>query len=99
MEANDPVTLVRFDHSEFMSMTTVNWQCGNGTCRIQMLVEFDHVGDIHPIDVIGAKDRDNVRVRLFDEVDVLVDGVGGSLIPGLSGGPHLGRNRDDELVI
>ena len=46
-------------------------------------VELDHAGDIHAVDVIAAEDRHHVRVGLLDQVDVLVDGVGRALVPGL----------------
>ena len=63
-----------------------------------MLVRVDHVRDVHPIDVIGAEDGDDVRLGLLDEVDVLVDaGVGCSPIPCFGGGAHL-RHGNDELV-
>ena len=38
-----------------------------------------------------------MRIGLLDKVDVLVDGVGRTLIPGFARGPHLGRHRNDEL--
>ena len=53
--------------------------------------------DVHAVDVIAAEDRHHVRVGLLHQVDVLVDGVGRALIPGLSGRAHLGRHRNHEL--
>ena len=64
-----------------------------------LLVELDHAGDVHPVDVIGAEDRHQVRVGLLDQVDVLVDGVGRALIPGLVRRAHLRGHRDDEVVL
>ena len=60
-------------------------------------VVFDHVGDVHAVDVIAAEDRHHVRVGLLHQVDVLVDGVGRSLVPGFVRGAHLGRHRNHEL--
>src|SRR5262249_28052482 len=37
-------------------------------------------------------------VRLFYQIDVLVDGIGCSLVPGLVRRAHLSRHRDYELV-
>ncbi len=61
-------------------------------------VIFDHFGDVHPVDVIGTEDRDDIRLGLFDEVDVLVDGVRRAAIPGLPVRAHLRRHGDDELI-
>ena len=47
-----------------------------------VLVGRNHVRDVHPIDMIGAEDGHDIGLRLFDQIDVLVDGVRGSLIPG-----------------
>jgi hypothetical protein len=43
---------------------------------------FDHTGDVHAVDVIAAEDRHHLRIGLLHQVDVLVDGIGGSLVPG-----------------
>ena len=55
--------------------------------------------DVHAVDMIAAEDRHHVRVGLFHQVDVLVDRVGRSLVPGFVRRPHLRRHRDDELVL
>ena len=47
--------------------------------------------------MIGAEDDDDVRLRLLDQIDVLVDRVRRAPVPGLAGGAHLRRHRDDEL--
>jgi hypothetical protein len=62
-------------------------------------VELDHARHVHPVDVVGAEDRHQVRLGLLDQVRVLVDGVGGALVPGLAGRAHLRRHRDHELVL
>ena len=56
------------------------------------MMELDHLRDIHPIDVIGAEDCHQVGLVVFDEIKILVDGVGGTLIPTLAE-THLGRHR------
>ncbi len=68
------------------------------TCGAAVDVKFHHLANIHPIDVIGAEDRHHVRLGLFNEIDVLVNGVGGSSIPVLAQGTHLRGNRDDEMI-
>ena len=60
-------------------------------------VVLDHAGDIHAVDVISAENGHHVGVRLLHQVDVLVDGVGRSLVPGFAGRAHLRRNGNNEL--
>ncbi len=61
---------------------------------LSVLVNVDHVRDVHAVDVIGAEDGHDVRLGLFDQIDVLVDGVGGALIPGLVRPTASGRARE-----
>ena len=60
-------------------------------------VELDHAGDVHAVNVIAAENRHHVRIGLLHQVDVLVDGVGRALVPGLARRAHLRRHRDHEL--
>ncbi len=39
--------------------------------------------------MVGAENGDHMGIRLFDEIDVLVDGVRRPLIPGFIARPHL----------
>ena len=56
-----------------------------------------HVVDVHHEDVVATEDHDLFGVSIFDEVEVLVDGIGGAAVPVLAGA-LLGRHRDDEVV-
>jgi len=62
-------------------------------------VEIDHASDVHTVDVVAAEDRHHVRVGLLDEVNVLKDGVGSSLIPGFVLRTHLCRHGNDEVAL
>ena len=57
----------------------------------------DHLADVHEVDVVGAEHRDQLRLRELDQVDVLVDRIGGALVP-LLALAHLGGDRNDELA-
>ncbi len=98
VEGENAVVRAGFDDAEFVRVFSGHGNGGDGAGGARMLVRVDHVRDVHPIDVIGAEDRDDVGLGLLDEVDVLVDGVGRSLIPGFAGGAHLGGHGNDELV-
>ena len=99
VEADDTVVVVGFNNAKLMGMAFVYGQGGDSAGRVQMPVKLHHVRDVHPIDVVGTKNGDYVRVGLFNQVDVLVDGVSGPLIPGFADRPHLRRHRNDELAL
>ena len=90
--------------SSLVSITPNSWACfwGRGwrqPCRrLQCAGDRNHVRDVHPIDVIGAENRHDVGPGLFDEIDVLIDGVGRSLVPAFARRSHLRRYGNDELV-
>ncbi len=69
---------------------------GDGAGGVVLFVVCDHGGVVHLIDVVAGEDHHVVRVKAVHEVDVLVDGVGGALVPAgllvvaLVGGQHLG---------
>ena len=52
---------------------------------------------VHLVDVVAGEDEDVLRLFGADGVDVLVDGVGGALVPGLGDALH-GREDLDELA-
>ena len=54
-----------------------------------------HLGVVHFIDVIAGEDHHILRVIQVDEPDVLVDGVGGALVPGAALAAHIGRQDVD----
>ena len=99
VEGDDAAVRRRFDHAELGGELLVHRNGGDGHRGALLLVVLDHAGDVHAVDVIAAEDRHHVRVGLFDQVDVLIDGVGRALIPGFAGRAHLRRHGDDELVL
>ena len=69
---------------------------GHGGFALEM--ELDHLLHVHPVDMVRAEDRNEIRVVILEQVEVLKDGVGGALVPALAH-PHLGRNGSDKLVV
>ena len=85
------------DDPEFGRLIAVHGDGRHGDLRRFVGVVLDHAGDVHAVDVIAAENRHHVRVRLLHQVDVLVDGVGGPLVPRFAGRAHLRRHRNHEL--
>ena len=84
---------------------TPNWSAwrrgtrmpGDGQRGAGLDVLLDHLGRVHPVDVVGAEDDDVVRPLVVDEVEALEDGVGAALVPAR---PEslLGRHRGDVVA-
>ena len=53
----------------------------DGQVRAALQVQADHVAVVHLVDVVAGQNQDVTRVLFLDAVDVLVDGVGGALVP------------------
>ena len=39
-------------------------------------MKVDHLIDVHPIDMVGAKHDHHVRREIFDQVQILIDRIG-----------------------
>ncbi len=97
VERQDAAVLIDFDDAELGSVPFVDRDGGHGDLGAFVQVVVEHVVEVHPVDVVAAEDGHRVRVGLLHQVDVLVDGVGCALVPGLARRPHLRRHRNDEL--
>jgi hypothetical protein len=60
-------------------------------------MKVDHLLNIHPINVIGSKNGDQIVLFVFDQVDVLMNGVGGAPVPTATGS-LLGGDGQDEMI-
>ena len=60
-------------------------------------VEPDHLLGIHPVDVVGAENHYVVRVFVVDQVERLIDRVGGAGVP-TRAEPLLRGHRGDVLT-
>jgi len=54
---------------------------GDGAVGVALLVEAEHSGVVHFVDVVAGEDQHVVRVIALDERDILIDGVGRALVP------------------
>ena len=53
------------------------------TSALRSAVRLDHAAVVHLVDVVAGQDQDVIGILAFQGIDVLVDGVGGPLVPGL----------------
>ena len=84
---------------------TPNWSASEIGCRIAATVHaaprvdvlVDHLREVHPVDVVGADDHDDVGLLVVDQVQGLVDRVGAAEVPVLAD-PLLRRHRGDVVA-
>ena len=99
MKSDNGAVRSGLDHAEFAGLLHGNGDGRDGRLRAFVHVEFQHLADVHAVDVVGAEDHHEMRIGLFDQVDVLIDGVGGAAIPVLAGRAHLRRHGNDEVLL
>jgi len=80
-ELGDLMVLVSINNSEGRSVFARHSDTGDGASQPGVDVILQHGVDIHPINVVGAKDHNVVGTLVIDEVEGLVDGVSTSLVP------------------
>lgn len=99
MEPPDHAVRSNFNGAKLLGMAHLDGYRRHGHLGALLLVKFHHVADIHAVDVVRPEDAHHVRIRLLDEVDVLIDGIGGPAIPNLTVGAHLGGHGNDEMIL
>jgi len=62
-------------------------------------MKFDHLANIHSIDMVCAKDRNHIWFGLLNQVYILINGISCARIPALAGGPHLRWNGNAEVIL
>ena len=89
--------VVDVHHAELGRLQPGHGDAGDREIGLVLAVERDHLGIVHLVDMIAGEDQRVARGGLLDRVDVLIDRVGGALVPVL-GDPLLGRDHLDVLV-
>src|SRR5229473_4655100 len=98
LEADDAPVLVRLNDAELLGGLGGGYFDGtDGHVGAGVAVLLQHAAVIHFVDVIAGEDEDEFRALAADGVDVLVDGVGGALIP-LLRDTHLRREDFDVIA-
>ena len=96
-EPGDALGLVHRDDAEALAVLDRHFDRGQRDLRPHVLMEAEHLLVIHLVDVVAREHDDVARVLADDRIQVLVDGVGGALIPVLA--DALLRRQDlDELA-
>jgi len=54
---------------------------GDGAGGIVLFVVGNHCGVVHLVDMVTGEDHHILRIKTLDKVNVLIDGVGGALVP------------------
>src|SRR5229473_1873381 len=97
LKADDAPILVGFNHTELLGSQGGGYFDGcDGDVGAGVAVLLEHAAVIHFVDVIAGEDKNEFRALAADGVDVLVDRVGGALIP-LLRDAHL-RREDFDVV-
>src|SRR5277367_1432811 len=99
LEADDAPVLVGFEHAKTAgSLLGRDFERGDGDIRAGFNVLLEHLLVIHFVDVVAGEDEDEVGLFRADGIDVLINGVGGALVPVL-GDAHLRSENFDEIAV
>ena len=97
LETDHAVVGINFDNAEFTGLGNRHRNSGDceegGTAQ----VEINHLVDVHLVDVVTSENGYEVRAFVGNQVDVLEDGVGCTLVPVVASA-HLCRNQVHVLV-
>ena len=80
-ELGDTQVLVDGHHTEFCRLGTRNLDTANGEIGTGLGMVHDHLGVVHGVDVVATKHHHIVRTVNLDDIEVLVERIGSSLVP------------------
>ena len=88
---------VDVDHAELVGQPDRLADRGHRAAGARLDVVGHHLGEVHPVDVVGAHHDDDVGLLVGEQVERLVDRVGAAEVPPLA---HalLGRHRGDVVA-
>ena len=98
-EADDAPVAIGFDYAKTSGgLFGGNFEGGDGDFGAGFDVLLEHLQVIHFVNMIAGKNKNEIRLFGADGINVLVDGVGGSLIPVLRNA-HLRGEDFDEFAV
>ena len=96
-ESGDAVVAVDFDDAEAIGFLGIDLDGGEGDVGAGILMLLEHEFVIHFVDVVAGENQNVLGLLGADGINVLVNGVGGALVP-LVADPLHGRQHFDEFV-
>ena len=96
-ELADAAGLVGVDAAERAGLRPRHPDARDRRARAALDVELDHLLGVHPVHVVGAEHDDVVGILVVDQVQRLIDRVGGAGVPARAE-PLLRRHRGDVLA-
>ena len=98
LKTHDAPVLVGLNHAKLLgSFRGGNLNGGHADVGARIDVLLQHLGVIHFVDVIAGKNEHVFGALAANRIDVLVNGIGGALIP-LLRNAHLRRKHFDEFT-
>src|SRR5262252_911594 len=97
LEADDTPIGVDLDYPKLSCLRDSYRQCRNGDIGAFFLMLVNHLTDVHPVDMVCAENSHKSWSVSLDQIQVLINRVGGTLIPILAHA-HMGRHRRDEVI-
>ena len=92
-----PAGIIDRHDTEPARLVQSDFHAGHCRCGVIVGMELQHGGVIHAIDVVAREDNDKFGATFLQQVEVLVDRICRSRVPGLAG-THLRRNRGDVFI-
>ena len=92
-ELDDVVVLIDVHDAKGRSDLPRNGTDCDGDVRAGFDMSGEHLVIIHLVDMVAGQDQNVLGIILLDEVDILVDGIGGAAVPFAALGSHIGRKH------
>ena len=99
MKCNDAAVRVGLNHTELARIFLAYRNGGDAGAGPLFHVEFDHLPNVHTVDMVSSENGHNVRIRLLDQVHVLINRIRSAAVPIFLRRAHLSGNRNDEVVL
>src|SRR5258708_5939518 len=90
---------IRFQYAKAIPFLQRHDHCAQSYTGAALLMEGDHRAIVHAIDVVTGKDEHIVAARFHDEVQILVNCVGGALVPIRLLAPDIGLEQANAALL
>ena len=97
-EVDDPVGLVDVHHAEARRLLARDFEAADGDVRAALDVLGEHLLVVHLVDVVARQNDDVARRVVLDDVDVLIDRIRRTEVPGVFRDALARRQHVEALV-